>query len=165
MATSTEKSPGEAQAQRLKIVYEQLVTLLRRPDLAGHLRTEAGENEWSAMHVVGHLVEMIPYWLHHCRVIIAATGAPPMFGRTLDAPERLAGVERGASGELSELLGALGEEVEAAVRAIGSMSTLERARKGMHVRQGEMTVADILERFIVAHAEDHLQQAQAALRA
>ena len=88
-----------------------------------------------------------------------------MFGRTLDAPERLAGVERGASGELSELLGALGEEVEAAVRAIGSMSTLERARKGMHVRQGEMTVADILERFIVAHAEDHLQQAQAALRA
>jgi len=164
VATSTEISPGEEQARRLKTVYEQLATLLRRPDLAGHLRTEVGENEWSAMQVVGHLVEMIPYWLHHCRVIIAAGGAPPAFGRGLDAPERLAGVERGARGELNDLLAVLGEEVEAAVRAIGSMSTMERAKKGMHVRHGEMTVADILERFIVAHAEDHLKQAQAALR-
>jgi len=165
MTENTDATFGESQARRLESISDQLTALLRRPDVTQRLHNPAGENEWSAMHVVGHLVEMIPYWLHHCRVIIAATGAPPMFGRTLDAPERLAGVERGASGELSELLGALGEEVEAAVRAIGSMSTLERARKGMHVRQGEMTVADILERFIVAHAEDHLQQAQAALRA
>jgi hypothetical protein len=57
------------------------------------------------MQVLGHMVEMIPYWLRHCRVLIAATEEPPVFGRGPDAPEGLAGIERGSNRDPKELLG------------------------------------------------------------
>ncbi len=109
---------GEAQAQRLEQVSEHMSALLRRPEVAQRLRTIPGENEWSALQIVGHMVEMIPYWMNHCRTLIAATGEPPRFGRTLDAPERLAGVERGALGDPDGLLRVLNDEVQAAATTI-----------------------------------------------
>jgi hypothetical protein len=123
----------------------------------------AGDNEWSVMQVLGHMVEMIPYWLGHCRVLIAATAEPPVFGHGPGAPERLAGIERSSTGDPKELLGLLNDDVEAAARAIREMSAAERSKKGIHIKLGELTVADSLERFIVAHAEEHLEQIRAAL--
>ena len=163
MTAGTEENPAEAQARRLESAYEQLAALMRRPDVAQRLRAAPGENEWSAMQTVGHIAEMIPYWLSHCRTLIAAA-EPPRFGRTLDAPERLAGVERGALGTPDEFLRVLNDEVQAAARAIRQMPAAERSRKGIHLRRGEMTVADVVEVFIVAHAEEHLAQVRAALR-
>ena len=163
MTADTQENSGEAQARRLESVYEQLAALLRRPDVAQRLRAAPGENEWSAMQTVGHIAEMIPYWLSHCRTLIAATAEPPRFGRTLDAPERLAGVERGALGTPDEFLRLLNDEVQAAAKAIRHMPTAERGQKGIHLRRGEMTVADVIEVFIVAHAEEHLAQVRAAL--
>jgi len=96
VTAGTQENPGAAQAKRLESVYEQLAALLRQPEVAQRLRAVPGADEWSAMQTVGHMAEMIPYWLSHCRTLIAATGKPPRFGRTLDSPERLAGVERGA---------------------------------------------------------------------
>jgi uncharacterized damage-inducible protein DinB len=164
VTAGTEENPGEAQARRLENVYEQLVALLGRPDVAQRLRAAPGDNEWSAMQTVGHVAEMIPYWLSHCRTLIAAAAGPPHFGRTLDAPERLAGVERGALGTPDEFLRLLNDEVQAAANAIRHMPAAERGQKGIHLRRGEMTVADVVEVFIVAHAEEHLAQVQAALR-
>jgi len=164
MTENTDATFGESQARRLESISDQLTALLRRPDVTQRLHNPAGENEWSAMQVIGHMVEMIPYWLNHCRAMMAATAEPPHFGRSLDAPERLAGVERGAAGEPDELLRLLADEVQTAVRAIRQMSAAERSKKGIHVRRGEMTVADVVEVFIVTHAEDHLAQVRAALR-
>ena len=164
MTTGTEELPGEAQARRLESVVEQLTTLLRRPEVALRLRAAPGENEWSAMQTLGHMSEMIPYWLSHCHMLISATAEPPQFGRTLDAPERLAGVERSATTNPDELLRRLNDEVQVAANAIRQMSAAERGKKGIHLRRGEMTVAGVVELLIVAHAEDHLGQVQAALR-
>src|SRR5262249_6218962 len=55
-------SSGEAQANRLERVYEEVAKLLREPGVASHLRTAPGEREWSAMQALGHMTEMIPYW-------------------------------------------------------------------------------------------------------
>ncbi|MEK9165007.1 MAG: DinB family protein [Chloroflexota bacterium] len=165
MTASAEENPGEAQARRLERVNEQLATLMRQPDVARRLRAAPGENEWSAMQTVGHLAEMIPYWLGHCQALIAATAEPPHFGRSLDAPDRLTGVERGAMGSPDELLRLLNGEIQAAAQAIRQFSAVERGMKGIHPRLGEVTVADVVEILIVAHAEDHLAQARAALRA
>jgi len=158
------ESPGEMQAQRLERVYEQVATLLREPGVASRLRTAPGENEWSAMQTLGHMTEMIPYWLHHCRVLIAATGEPPRFGRTPGAPERLAGVAHGAAAQPDALLGRLQEEARAAAGAIRKLSMAERSKRGISPERGEMTVAEVLESFIVGHAEEHLAQVQSALR-
>lgn len=158
-------APAEAQARRLEQVYEHLMAELDQPQVRQRLRNAPGETEWSVMQILGHIVEMIPYWLNHCRTLIAATGAdrPPQFGRSLEAPERLEGVERGQKANLDELLHLLKQEIAIAAEAIRNLSPAERSRKGSHIRRGEMTVADILESFVVAHAEAHLTQVRRTL--
>ena len=116
------------------------------------------------MQVLGHLAEMIPYWLEHCRRLAAASGEPPAFGRSLDAPERLAGVERGASEDLADLLSQVDQEIRVAAQTIRQMSPADRLKQGIHARYGPLTVAQVIEQFIVAHAEEHLAQIRAALR-
>jgi len=46
---------------------------------------------------------------------------------------------------------------------IREMSAAERSKKGIHTKLGELTVADSVERLIVAHAEEHLEQIRSAL--
>jgi hypothetical protein len=60
---------------------------------------------------------------------------------------------------LTELRG----EVRAATATVRRLSEAERDKRGVHPGRGEMSVADILESFIVGHAEEHLQQVRAAL--
>ena len=163
MATRHDEYPGEVLARRLEGVSEQLTTLLSQPEVAQRLRTAPGENEWSAMQVLGHVVEMIPYWMKQCRELMAASH-PPRFGRTPDTRERLAGVERGATAAPGELLRELQKEVQAAARTIRQMSAAERGKKGVHIKRGEMKAGDIVEQLIVAHAEEHVAQVRAALR-
>jgi hypothetical protein len=164
VTTHAAESPGESQAKRLERVYEQVATLLREPGVASRLRTAPGENEWSSMQTLGHMTEMIPYWLSHCRVLIAATGEPPTFGRTPGSPERLAGVAHGETAQPDALLGQLEEEVRVAAGMIRKLSMAERGKRGIHSGRGEMTVAEVLESFIVGHAEEHLSQVRAALQ-
>ncbi|HEV8306815.1 MAG TPA: DinB family protein [Methylomirabilota bacterium] len=164
MTTHTAESPGEAQARRLERVYEEVARLLREPGVASRLRTAPAENEWSAMQALGHMTEMIPYWLNHCRGLIASTGEPPTFGRKAGSPERLAGVAHGATAEPDELLGKLQDEVRSAASTIRKQSMAERGKRGIHAGRGEVTVAEVIESFIVGHAEEHLAQVQTALR-
>ncbi len=116
------------------------------------------------MQTLGHVTEMIPYWLNHCRTLIAATGTPPTFGRTPGSPERLAGVAHGASADPDALLRQLHAEVRAAASVIRQLSPAERGKRGISGERGEMTVAQAIESFIVEHAEEHLAQVQTALR-
>lgn len=164
MTTRTAQNPGETQAKRLERVYEEVARLLQDPAVASRLRTAPGKDAWSAMETLGHMTEMIPYWLNHCRALIAATGEPPRFGRTAGSPERLAGVAHGTTAKPDALLARLEEEVRAAARTIRRLSVAERSKRGVSSEKGEMTVAEVLESFIVSHAEEHLAQVQAALR-
>jgi len=165
MTSHAVEASGESQARRLERVYEQVAGLLRRPSVASRLRTAPGESEWSAMQTIGHMAEMIPYWLNHCRVLIAASGDPPTFGRPPGSPERLAGISHGATAEPEALLAKLEDGVRRAAGAIRALSPAERGKRGISPGRGEMTVADVLESFIVHHAEAHLAQVEAALRA
>lgn len=165
VTTNATKRSGEAQAKRLERVYEEVAKLLREPGVASRLRTPPDRNEWSAMQTLGHMTEMIPYWLNHCRALIAATGTLPTFGRTHGSPERLAGIAHGATADPDALLGQLHEEVRAAASVIRQLSIAERSKRGISTERGEMTVAEVIESFIVDHAEEHLTQVQIALRA
>jgi hypothetical protein len=164
MTTDAGIHSSDTQAQRLERVYEQLNTLLHEQDVVSRLRRAPGEQAWSALQVIGHLVEMIPYWLHHCHHLIAATHEPPQFGRTLDAPERLAGVEAATTSDALELLSQLQQVVATAAKDIRSMTGAELSKTGIHVRQGSMTVANVIEQLIVGHAEAHVVQVQEALK-
>lgn len=155
---------GLTQSRRLEVVRNQLNALLRQPEVAERLRTAPGESEWSALQTVGHTIEMIPYWLHHCQNAIAAS-EPPAFGRGMEDPERLAAVALGATSGLDFLLTRLNEEVDKAIPIIQQLSPADRAKVGIHIRRGAMTVDDMLEKLVVAHAEEHLAQIKTALQA
>jgi uncharacterized damage-inducible protein DinB len=158
------ENPGDTQARRLEQVSEEVARLLRGADVASRLRTTPGQDAWSAMQTLGHMTEMIPYWLNHCRVLIAATGAPPRFGRTAGSPERMAGVAHGAMAEPGALLARLEEEVRSAAGTIRKLTEAESSKRGISGERGEITVAEVIESFIVSHAEEHLVQVKAALR-
>jgi len=159
----TTQSSADAQAKRLERVYDEVAKLVRAPGAAPRLRTPPAVNEWSAMQTLGHMTEMIPYWLNHCRTLIEDTGPRPTFGRTHGSPERLAGVAQGASADPDVLLRRLHEEARTAASAIRQMSIAERSKRGISTERGEMTVGDVIESFIVGHAEEHLGQVRAAL--
>ena len=159
---SEDPKSAEGQARRLENVNLQLAALLRRPEVAQRLRA-AGPDEWSSVQILGHMVEFINYWMASARALAAATGEPPHFGRSVDAPERLAAVEHGAASDLKTLLGELDRAVTAAARDIRALTPAERARTGIHNRLGEITVSDAIEELVVGHVEAHLAQAQQVL--
>jgi hypothetical protein len=164
MTAGQKGTPAESQARRLEKVAEEMTRMFRRPEVAWLLRNAPDVNDWSAMQILGHTVEMIPYWMHHIQAMVAAEGSPYRVGRTPDAPERLAGIERGVAGDPDEMLRQLAHEVRAAAGAIRRMTVEERGRAGVYAKGGAITVAEAVARFIVAHAEEHLAQVQAALR-
>ncbi len=163
MSATNTVDPVEDQIRRLDDVTRQLTALLRDPAVARRLRAIPGEADWSATQILGHMVEMIPFWLGECRRLIDAA-EPPRLGRELDQPERLAGVEHGAHGDVEELLRQWQANVATAAETVRSMSPAERAKTGTHLRRGAMSVADVVSLLIVAHAEDHLKQMHAALQ-
>jgi hypothetical protein len=155
---------GETQARRLEAVSQQISMLVRQPENAERLRAAPGQSEWNVLQNLGHIAEMIPYWLDQSRRMILADSANPhTVGRTLDDPERLTGVERGAAGDPDELLAQVQEQARKGAAAIRAFTPEERAKKGVHPRLGELSVEDMIERFIIVHAEDHLKQMRETL--
>jgi hypothetical protein len=153
---------AEDQAQRLERASDHMADLLRRPEVAQRVRT-AGPDEWSAVQVIGHVIELVPYWMGQMQMLVSAEGAPPSFGRGLDAVERLEGVAHGAASDPEALLRQMEEAVQAGAAGIRAMTTEQRAKKGVHNRRGEATVAEFIEALLVAHVEDHLAQIEQAL--
>ena len=155
---------AEGQAQRLERASDQMAGLLRRPEVAERVRS-AGPDEWSAVQVIGHVIELLPYWMGQMQVLVSAEGAPPAFGRSLDAPERLEGVAHGAASDPEALLQQMADAVSAAAAGMRAMTTEQRAKKGVHNRRGEATVAEFIEALVVAHVEEHVAQIKQALGA
>jgi len=156
-------SSAAEQARRLEAVYTAIAAAFDEPGGVERLRNTPAD-EWSTMQILGHMVEMIPYWLSHCQAIIAAQDESIKVGRALDAPERLEGVERGAAATPEALRQALGQAVTKGSAAIRAMSPAQREQRGDHVRLGAVTVAQLIEMTIITHAEDHLAQIRQALQ-
>lgn len=156
-------SSAAEQARRLEQVYTAIAAEFQQPGVLERLRN-APADAWSTMQILGHMVEMIPYWLSHCQAMIATEDGLIKVGRALDAPERLEGVDRGAAATPEAMLQALQDAVTSGSAAIRAMSPTDREHRGEHVRLGAVTVAQLIEMTIVTHAEDHLAQIRQTLQ-
>jgi DinB superfamily len=156
-------SPGEGQAQRLEAILASLESVLNQPGVSERLRAAPGPEEWNTLQVLGHLIEIVPYWLHHCLTISQAQGEPPAYGRTLDSPERLEGVEHGAHGDLDSLMDEFREEVRKGAATIRGFSAEELQKVGIHNRVGPITVEESINHWILEHGEAHVQQIKSTL--
>jgi hypothetical protein len=153
------------------------LTIARSSVLAVRPEVEAGEPwplsdnfgtepeaTWGPRETLAHVQEMLPFWLGEIeRVIDGAAGGAASFGRVATDEIRLAIIERDRTLPLRELFGRIESAVDRIALRLGELEDIELGARGEHPRLGPMTVAEILDRFVCGHIEEHAAQLRESL--
>jgi hypothetical protein len=121
------------------------------------------ESDWGPKEILAHTAEMLEFWPAEIDKILAGGPEPVPFGRVSTDPGRIERIGRDRELQTGELFDRVGAEVGRLVTRVGSLSAMDAARTGLHPRLGEMTVGRIIERFVVGHLEDHVEQLRGIL--
>lgn len=116
--------------------------------------------EWSATEILAHVAEFMPYWAEQAAQVAARGRDGEPFGRTHDDPARIAAVDAHAHDPLDESEARAVEATRTAIATLRRIPADGWARTAVHARRGEMTVAQIVEQFIVHHLDEHSSQAR-----
>jgi hypothetical protein len=122
---------------------------------------ETGER-WDRRQVLAHVAEMLPYWVEQVELVAAGDEVP--FGRARSNPQRIGAIERDRREDPSRLLDRVDEGLGAVLVLLDRLDDDALARSGRHQVLGEMTVAAIVDRFLVDHLEEHADQLEARQR-
>ena len=121
-----------------------------------------GEERWEAGQVWAHLAEFPSYWMNQIRGILAKRDSgvpePIPFGRVKTDPERVGAVERDRHTDPAALLRRVRESLAWVGDELRALPAEAWEARGRHPTLGEMSVGPIVERFIVAHLEEHADQ-------
>lgn len=156
-----EHTTGEERARRLETVVEGLLERLEGLD-GDAVYQEPGEGEWSVMKALAHVAEILPYWAGQARDVAEGDAKQP-FGRTHEDPDRIAAVEEHARDPLDEVLPRLRSGLAEAAATLRAIPADGWTRTGRHARRGEMTVAQIVDLFLIEHVDEHAKQVQAVM--
>ena len=150
--------------ERMTLVERRYTDHAARPLPAGLSDPDPGQAErWEAGQVWAHVAEFPDYWLAQAaRIVAAETPDDPVpFGRTKTDPDRLAAIERDRHTDPGALLARVRDSLVEASDTLRSWPDDAWTRQGLHPIRGPMTLDDIVERFIVAHLEEHADQLDA----
>jgi len=129
--------------------------LVRPEDALTEPDPDSGER-WDRGQVLAHVAEMLPYWAQQAELV--AWGERSDFGRTKSDPGRVAAIERDRREDPGRLLDRVDEGVGVVLALLDRLDEAAMARTGRHQTLGEMTVAAMIDRFAVAHLEEHADQ-------
>jgi len=119
---------------------------------------EPGTGErWDAGQVLAHVAEMLPYWVGEAEKVAAGPDGVA-FGRVKTDPERIAAIERDRRDDPLRLLARIDQGVAGVLALLGRLDAAALGRAGSHQKLGRMTVAQIMEDFLVGHLEEHADQ-------
>ena len=121
------------------------------------------EAHWGPPEVLAHVAEMTTYWLGEMERILAGDPQPVPFGRIATDTLRLGVLERDRSLPPRELYDRSISALARLDKRWRSLSPDELARRGLHPRLGELTVAEIPDRFVVGHLAEHVSQLEKLL--
>jgi hypothetical protein len=127
------------------------------------------ESAWGPREVLAHVAEMLPFWMGEIELVLAESGRagsdaePPGFGRTEADPLRVEVIGRDRTFPARELLGRIDVESARVVARFRELDGAPAARVGRHVTRGDLTVAEMAERFLVTHVEGHVVQLREVL--
>jgi hypothetical protein len=116
---------------------------------------DSGER-WDRGQVLAHVAEMLPYWAQQAELI--ASGRQVEFGRVKGDQDRIGAIERDRREDPQRLLARVDEGVAVVLALLDRLDDRALAATGRHQTLGEMTVAEIIDRFAVAHLEEHADQ-------
>ena len=120
------------------------------------------EASWGPREVLAHVAEMLPFWLGELDRILLGHGIVP-FGRNQDDQMRIGLIERERTLPVPVLFSRIDVGLRDWELRLATLSPADLARVGLHARLGELTVADIPERFCLGHAEEHVRQLESIL--
>jgi hypothetical protein len=130
----------------------------RQPWPMGPVTGDGPEAEWGPPEVLAHTAEMLQYWLGEMERVLAGSPEPVPFGRIASDPLRTLTIERDRTLPTGELINRIQSTVGRYAARMPQLSAEDWARRGLHPRLGEMTVAAMLERFVVTHLDEHAIQ-------
>ena len=119
---------------------------------------ESGER-WDRGQALAHVAEMLPYWAQQAELV--AAGRQTEFGRVKSDPDRVAAIERDRREDPAGLLARVDEGVAVVLALLERLDDRALAATGHHQTLGGMTVGQLIDRFLVAHLEEHADQLEA----
>jgi uncharacterized damage-inducible protein DinB len=152
----------EERIQRLETSVQRLVAEVERLP-ADVLYREPSAGAWPVMSTLAHVAEILPYWAHQAESIARSPGAP--FGRTAEDPGRIAAVDQHSRDALEAIVARIRAGLDESVRTLRSLPADAWAKAGQHPTRGSMTAADVIDRFLLDHVEEHATQITATLAA
>jgi len=124
------------------------------------------EADWGPRELLAHVNEMLPYWTRQLQNVLAGEqGEAVPFGRTAEDPGRLGRIAEDRHRPAGELLDGIDAGLVTALGFVTELTDADLVRVGLHPTRGELTVGDSLERLVVGHLEDHVEQLRTILAA
>jgi hypothetical protein len=121
------------------------------------LRWRPAPGEWSALEVLGHLIEAEQRGFAGRIRIILAEGRPRFSGWD---PAAVAAARRDAEGNPTALIGEFSDLRTGSIELVASLSEADLSRGGEHPEVGWLTVRDLLHEW-VHHDRNHIRQLMA----
>ncbi len=148
---------------RLVAVERRLAEHAALPLPSGLTDPDPGASErWEAGQVWAHLAEFPGYWLDQIRRILvdraAGAAGPISFGRMKTDPGRIGPIERERRTAPADLLRRVNSEIAELSSTLSALPDDAWSAIGLHQSLGEMGLPAIVERFVVAHLEEHADQ-------
>jgi hypothetical protein len=124
------------------------------------------EARWGPPEVLAHVEEMLPFWLGETeRILDGPASGPVPFGRVATDAVRIGIIGRDRTLPLRELFARVRSDGARMSARMRTLSDADATRTGLHPRLGPMIVADLLDRFVVSHMEEHVVQLREQLDA
>jgi hypothetical protein len=124
---------------------------------------DSDEARWGPSEVLAHLAEMAQYWPGEIERVLDGRPDPVPFGRIATDGVRIGIVGRDRSLPPRVLYDRIEDALGRFERRWRTLSQADLARRGLHPSRGELTVADMPDRFIVGHLADHVAQLERIL--
>jgi hypothetical protein len=155
--------PGDDPLQRLRAVRLRLAAKASGGAHAGLTGADPRTGErWDAGQVWAHLAEFPGYWLGEIERLVAGqargSSEPAPFGRTAADGDRVAIIERDRHLDAAALHTRVAEEIGAAEAFLRALPPSAWQLTGRHPTLGVMTLAAMVQRFLVGHLEEHADQ-------
>ena len=124
---------------------------------------DSDEARWGPGEVLAHLAEMAQYWPDEIERVLDGTPDPVPFGRIATDAVRIGVVGRDRSLPPRVLYDRIEDALARFDRRWRTLTDADKARRGLHPARGELTVAEMPDRFIVGHLADHVAQLERIL--
>lgn len=121
------------------------------------------EHDWAPVEILAHCGEMLPYWLGEVERVLAGAPEPVPFGRVSSDPVRTLSIDRDRTLPPAALYERLAAGADRVAIRLMDVDDRQASKRGLHQIRGEMTVEEIVGRFVSDHLGEHARQLAATL--